>query len=233
MRLAGPVVAAEVGWTSMWLVDTIIVGRLGAEAIGAVSIGGTIFFGVAIVGFGILLGLDFVVATAVGAGRRADADRALVDGVALAIGLGVLLTAGLEIVVRCLPATGIQPAVLVGGIPYLRATAWSMMPLLVFTAFRRYLQACGAVRPIMLASLSANVVNAAACWVLVFGTGPLPGFGVALINDSKYGHATHGNVMRLSLLRSPYQPSSSTNSSTPSFWAVCAMPSSLRSLKLK
>ena len=32
------------------------------------------------------------------------------------------------------------------------------------------------------------------------------GFGVALLNDGKYGHATHGNVMRLSLLRSPKSP---------------------------
>lgn len=32
------------------------------------------------------------------------------------------------------------------------------------------------------------------------------GFGVALMNDCKYGHATHANVMRLSLLRSPKYP---------------------------
>lgn len=33
-----------------------------------------------------------------------------------------------------------------------------------------------------------------------------PGFGVALLNDSKYGHACHGNVLRLSLLRAPKIP---------------------------
>lgn len=33
-----------------------------------------------------------------------------------------------------------------------------------------------------------------------------PDFGVALLNDSKYGYATHGNVMRLSLLRAPTSP---------------------------
>lgn len=32
------------------------------------------------------------------------------------------------------------------------------------------------------------------------------GYGVALLNDGKYGYATHGNVMRLSLLRSPKCP---------------------------
>jgi alpha-mannosidase len=31
-------------------------------------------------------------------------------------------------------------------------------------------------------------------------------FGVALLNDCKYGHAVHGNVMRLSLLRAPTMP---------------------------
>jgi alpha-mannosidase len=33
-----------------------------------------------------------------------------------------------------------------------------------------------------------------------------PGCGLALLNDCKYGHATHGNLMRLSLLRSPKSP---------------------------
>ncbi|GIL45800.1 hypothetical protein Vafri_2950, partial [Volvox africanus] len=33
-----------------------------------------------------------------------------------------------------------------------------------------------------------------------------PGYGVALLNDCKYGHATYGNVMRLTLLRSPKAP---------------------------
>ena len=179
LRLAGPVIAAEIGWTTMWLVDTIIVGRLGAEAIGAVSIGGTIFFGVAIFGFGMLLGLDYVVATAVGSGRMRDAHRALVDGVLLAVGLGVLLTIVLHVVMAWLPSTSIQPAVLAGGIPYLRATTWSMLPLLLFTALRRYLQALGAVRPIMFAVLTANVVNAAACWVFVFGRLGAPALGVA------------------------------------------------------
>jgi MATE family multidrug resistance protein len=177
LRLAGPVVGAEIGWTTMWLVDTIIVGRLGAEAIGAVSIGGTIFFGIAIFGFGMLLGLDFVVATAVGGGRMRDAHHALVDGVLLATALGVVLTGVVYAVAAVLPFTSIQPAVLAGGIPYLRMTAWSMVPLLLFTALRRYLQAIGAVRPIMIAALSANVVNAAACWVFVFGKLGAPALG--------------------------------------------------------
>ena len=177
LRLAGPVIAAELGWMTMWLVDTIIVGRLGAEAIGAVSIGGSIFYGVAIFGLGMLLGLDYLVANAFGAGRMADAHRALVDGIMLALVLATLLMTLLHLALPLLPATGIQPAVLADGIPYLRATTWSLMPLLLFTALRRYLQALGLVRPIMMTVVTANVVNAVACWLLVYGRLGAPALG--------------------------------------------------------
>ena len=58
----------------------MIVGRLGAEAIGAVDIGRTFFFTAAVFGGGMLLGLDIVVAQAFGAGRLDDGHRVLVQG---------------------------------------------------------------------------------------------------------------------------------------------------------
>ncbi|GAX76602.1 hypothetical protein CEUSTIGMA_g4048.t1 [Chlamydomonas eustigma] len=38
-----------------------------------------------------------------------------------------------------------------------------------------------------------------------------PDYGVALLNDCKYGHATHGHVMRITLLRSPKCPDANTD----------------------
>jgi len=57
-RLAVPVVMAELGWMTMGLVDTLMVGGLGPEAIGAVGIGSSLFMGVCIFAMGLLLGLD-------------------------------------------------------------------------------------------------------------------------------------------------------------------------------
>ena len=56
LRLALPVVVAELGWTAMATVDTLMVGRLSPEAIGAVSLGSGIFLGVTMFGMGLLLG---------------------------------------------------------------------------------------------------------------------------------------------------------------------------------
>jgi MATE family multidrug resistance protein len=97
---------------AMWLVDTMMVGRVSAEAIGAVAIGGHLFFAVAIFGMGMLLGLDYVVAHACGSGKLQDAHEALVQGVYLSLVLALVLTGVVLVGVRFLPLLGLEPAVL-------------------------------------------------------------------------------------------------------------------------
>src|SRR5687768_217963 len=98
--LALPVVMAELGWMSMGLVDTLMVGRLGPEAIGAVGIGTSLFMGVCIFAMGLLLGLDTLVSHAFGAGRLDDCHRWLVHGVVLSL----LLSAPITLIVLALSA---------------------------------------------------------------------------------------------------------------------------------
>src|SRR5205085_7498143 len=59
--LATPLVLTELGWMAMGIVDTMFVGRVSAEAIGAVSLGTSIFYAIAIFASGLLLGLDTLV----------------------------------------------------------------------------------------------------------------------------------------------------------------------------
>jgi multidrug resistance protein, MATE family len=176
-RLAWPVATAELGWMAMGLVDTMMVGRVSAEAMGAVSIGSSLFFAVAILGLGTLLGLDYLVAHAFGAGRLHDARAALVQGLYLSLGLAVALSALLWALAPRLQALGIRPEVARDAAPYLRALTWSMLPLLLYAALRRYLQALGLVRAIMVALVTANAINAVVNWLLVFGHLGCPALG--------------------------------------------------------
>ena len=178
LRLATPVVVAELGWTAMATVDTLMVGRLSAEAIGAVSLGSAIFLGVTIFGMGLLLGLDTLISQAYGAGRLRDCHRSLIHGIYAALILALPLTAILAAVMRALPELGINPTVLELTIPYLRPVTWSLLPLLLYTASRRYLQATGRESSVMVALMIANVVNALTNWGLVFGKWGLPELGV-------------------------------------------------------
>jgi len=178
LRLALPVILAEIGWISMGIVDTIMVGPLGPAAIGAVGTGSTMFFAVVVFGMGTLYALDTFVSQSFGAGRIDQCHRWLFAGLQLAVVLSVLLVAIGLVGVALLPRAHLHPDVIVLLQPYLGALFWSAPPLLAFTVFRRYLQAMDAVRPIMVVLFTANLVNAGANWALVYGHLGMPAFGV-------------------------------------------------------
>src|SRR5215471_2639730 len=92
LRLAVPLALTEVGWLAMSFVDTIMVGRLpdSANAIGAVSLGTTLFYTIGIFGSGIMLGLDTLVAQAYGAGKLENCHRTLWNSLYLALILSPL-----------------------------------------------------------------------------------------------------------------------------------------------
>lgn len=177
--LALPVVLAELGWMTMGLVDVLMVGRLSPEAIGAVGIGSSVFMGVVIFAMGLTLGLDTLVSHAFGGGDLEACHRWLVHGVALAAVLSIPITLLLLGIVRLLGTWGLDPAVLALTRPYLEVVTWSTAPLLLYSAFRRYLQGMGVVRPVMIALAGANVVNVVVNWLLIFGNLGLPALGVA------------------------------------------------------
>ena len=178
LRLALPVIGAEVGWISMSLVDTLMVGPLGAAAIGAVGTGSILYMAVMMVGFGTLLALDTFIAQSYGAGRIDLCHRWLFAGVQLAAVLAVVLTACSMLLIWLLPAFGLHPDVLALIRPYLGHLQWSTAPLLAYAVFRRYLQAMHVVRPVMYGLVVANLVNVAANWLLIFGNLGFPALGV-------------------------------------------------------
>jgi len=178
LALAIPVVTAEIGWIMMGIVDTIMVGPLGPAAIGAVGVGSTLFMTPAVFGIGLLLGLDTFVSQAFGAGRIQECHRWLFNGLALAvvysIPLMLIVAGGLYL----LPLFGFHGEVLTLITPYMGTVIWSALPLMVYAAFRRYLQAMNIVRPVMIALVVANLINAAANWILIYGRFGVPALGV-------------------------------------------------------
>src|ERR1700757_2568301 len=131
LHLALPLILAEIGWMSMVIVDTMMVGRLpySAEAIGAVSISSSLFLVFAFFGEGILIGLDTLVSQAFGAGQREDCHRSLINGIYLSLALTPLLTAPIWLLPRLLSAIGTDPAVNILTIPYTKALGMGLLPL--------------------------------------------------------------------------------------------------------
>jgi MATE family multidrug resistance protein len=178
VALAIPVVLSELGWMAQGVVDTIMVGKLGPAAIGAVALGNAVFYTPSLFGFGILLGLDTLVAQAYGRKDYDGCHRWLAQGVYLALALAPVIMAVLALASYGYARVGIGAEVAIPAGSYLRILDWSTLPLLIYGASRRYLQGVGQVRVVTVTFVGANLLNWLGNWVLIYGKWGAPRMGV-------------------------------------------------------
>jgi MATE family multidrug resistance protein len=174
IRLAVPLAIAQGGQALMGVVDTAVVGRAGAVPLAGTGLGNMLFFAVAVLGMGIMHGFDPLISQAVGSGDTARARRLLWQAGWLSVGLSGALTIPLALLPALFEPLGISPAVAHQAGRYL----WWRLPGLPFLFFyfgaRAYLQAMGRARPMVIATVAANLLNIAADLLLVFGGASLP-----------------------------------------------------------
>jgi multidrug resistance protein, MATE family len=180
LRIAVPLALAELGWMSMGVVDTIMVGRLpdSAVSIGAASVGNALFYAFAIFGIGLLSGLDTLVSQSFGANDWLRARRALASGLGLGVCATPILAACILGGAPILTIIGVTRPVRVQAVSFTYVLVWSLPLLLLYTVLRRYIQALHHVRPITFALVTSNLVNVFGNWLLIFGHWGLPALGV-------------------------------------------------------
>jgi len=180
LRLAAPLALTELGWLAMGFTDTVMVGRLpdSATAIGAVSLGSTLFYTIGVFGSGIMLGMDTLVAQAYGARRLEECHRMMWNAVYFACALSPLLMLSVLATFPFFARFGLAPALVATTVPFLKALVWSTLPLALYFALRRYLQAMHIVKPVVFTLISANLVNLLGNWALVYGHLGLRAYGV-------------------------------------------------------
>src|SRR6516164_4741718 len=180
LQLALPLVLAEIGWISMAIVDTMMVGRLpnSAQSFAAVSISSGLYLVFVFFGEGLLIGLDTLVSQSFGAGRRDDCYHSLVNGVYLSFFLAPILLIPAFLLPRFFSSFGVAPDIAVLATPYMYTLTISLLPLLLYFTFRRTLQGMNLVRPIAIALITANIINLLGNYLLVFGHWGFPALGV-------------------------------------------------------
>jgi MATE family, multidrug efflux pump len=162
---------------AMGVVDTAMVGRVGAAELAAVALGSLYFFTVSIFGIGMLMALDPVIAQGVGAGDDVTVSLGVQRGLVLAVVLGAIASLLLVPAAPLLALLG-QPAdvVPIAG-AYARALAPGALPFFIFAVFRQSLQALHRTRPLVVTMTLANLVNVFLNWVLIFGNLGAPPLG--------------------------------------------------------
>ncbi len=179
VRLAIPLAAQQLGFQLMGTVDAALLGRYDDTALAAAGIGNNLLFAITAVGIGIVMGLDAVLPQAIGAGRHADARRALGGGLRLAVLTGLATTLLVIASPVLLRLAGVPPEVASDAQVYIDLRAVGIVPFLISIALRSYLAAHHVTRPLIAAMVLGNLSNALLDILLIYGAGPIPAYGVA------------------------------------------------------
>jgi MATE family multidrug resistance protein len=178
ITLAWPIAAAMLGETAIGLVDTKLVGGLGAAALGGVGLGTTLMFlGYAVV-FGLMRGVKIATAHAIGEGRARDGFAYARAGVMLGVALGIVELLACRDVSPVLRALGADPEIVPYARDFLAAVTLGAPATCALSALIQHRQAIGDTRTPMIVGITGNLFNAAFAWVLIYGRFGLPALGV-------------------------------------------------------
>ena len=196
-KLALPLILAQLAQNSLTFIDTLMVGRLGNEALAGIALGGTFFHMTQILLSGVLLAVGPMVSQAYGAHDKEQIARSLRHGLGLAVLMSLpafVLFANAE---RILLLMGQNPATAQLSAAYLHAIAWGFLPVLWLTATRGLFEGQSYTRPIMLLSFLAVGLNILSNNALMFGRWGFPALGLV---GTGYASAFVYTVMFLILL---------------------------------
>ncbi|MEP0712790.1 MATE family efflux transporter [Algoriphagus sp.] len=178
--LAWPIIMANVLQTAYQLIDTFWLGRLGANAVAAVSISFPILFLVLSLGAGLTLAGTVIVSQFKGANDQKMIDFSASQTVMViflvSIGLAIL---GYFSASPLMNLVGAGPEILDDSVTYFEVSSWGFVFLFMFFVFQSLMRGIGNVLLPMYIVLGTVLLNLVLDPLFIFGYGSIEGYGVA------------------------------------------------------
>jgi multidrug resistance protein, MATE family len=176
-QLSYPIILGQLGLVLMGVADTIMVGRLGKEALAGVNQANSLFFMTSGLTFGVLFAVSTLVSIKVGE-KKASAGfiiyrAGLIVSVllfAFQFGLLTILTENFEWLQQTKAVNEIAPK-------YLNIVNWSILPMLVFLTARQFTDGLGHTKISMVLTLAGLVFNVILNAILIYGFWIFPAMG--------------------------------------------------------
>ena len=180
LRLALPVVLTQLGQILTQFADNLMVGRYGGDdplPLAAVSFGGAVFFILFITSIGIALGMTPLIGELYAQGNRERSSHLLQNGILFYGALGIAMTAFQYAIIPLMYLLGQPVEVVDAAIPYYKMLVWSMPFVMLFFAFKQFLEGVGNTKVEMVVTIIANLANVGFNWVFIYGRYGLPEMG--------------------------------------------------------
>ncbi|WP_421824672.1 MATE family efflux transporter [Flagellimonas oceanensis] len=178
LKLSYPVILGMLGHTFVAFADNIMVGQLGTAELAAVSLGNSFVFIAMSLGIGFSTAITPLVAEADGAKDQAAGKSALKHGLVLCTLLGLSLFGLIQVAKPLMYHMEQPPQVVELAMPYLDLVAFSLVPLIIFQAFKQFSDGLSQTKYPMYTTIVANVVNITLNYLLIFGSFGFPKLGI-------------------------------------------------------
>jgi multidrug resistance protein, MATE family len=198
-QLSYPVIIGQAGIIMMGVVDNLLVGGLGASNLAAASIANSLFILIFILGIGICTAVTPLVAISVGARKEQDCGTIFTNGHIVNIVISFILMFVTYFAADFFSVLN-QPAQVVKlAAPYTKILALSMIPVLIFQTNKQFIEGLSVMRPGMIISITANIINGMVGWILIYGK-----FGIPALGLNGAGIATFSSRLFMALTISLY-----------------------------
>ncbi len=178
MRLAYPIIIGMLGHTVVGIVDNAMVGQLGPKELAAVSLGNSFIFIAMSLGIGFSTAITPIVAEADGANSIEKGRSAFHNGLFLCTLLGIMLFLMIFFAKPIISFMGQPEEVVNLAKPYLDIVAFSLIPLIMFQAYKQFADGKSETKYSMWATIIGNIVNVIINYFLIFGIWIFPEMGI-------------------------------------------------------
>lgn len=168
-HLAFPVMLSQLGHVFVGVSDSIMVGWVGVVPLAGASVGNVIFHILLTFGIGISYGLTPLVAASDGSGKINDLVKYLNHSLIINLVTGILLCLLIFSSGNILHYLNQPEEVVKQAIPYLYVVTLSLIPLMIFQAFRQFMEGLSLTRIPMYISLFTNLLNIGLNYIFIFG----------------------------------------------------------------
>ncbi|NEQ43744.1 MAG: MATE family efflux transporter [Leptolyngbya sp. SIOISBB] len=179
LKLALPLASAQVAQALTGFVDTLMMGRLGQEALAAGGLAVMIFMATLMTGVGIVSSVSPLAAQAYGAQRPEQVGQVTRQGLWLALLIAVPVVPFIGNLGDMMRSLGQAPEVITLADSYLSVICWACLPALWFAVLRCTVTALARTRPIFVIMVGANILNVLGNYVLAFGKLGFPAMGLS------------------------------------------------------
>jgi MATE family multidrug resistance protein len=169
VRLALPLIAAQLAAVGTNVVDAMLAGHYSAHVLGAVAVGASIWALAIVSGIGMMMAVPPSVSQLDGAGRRPEVGAVFRQALWLAAGMGALLWFAVRHAAPLIDLIGVDPALRNDVVAFLHAISWGAPALTCYFALRGLSEGLSMTLPSMFFALGGLCVLAPLGYVLMFG----------------------------------------------------------------